>query len=66
MLKISDWLIDVDVTLWLCREHDKNPESFFTVLYALHDQQVNFKLSVLGQTFTDVPGVYTSRFCCIL
>ena len=51
----------------ICREHDKNPESLFTVLYALHDDVVNFKLSVLGQTFTDVPrmfhsGVFSSYF----
>jgi len=40
-----------------CREHDKNPEAFFTILYALHDDGLNFRLSVLGQTFTDVPSM---------
>ena len=40
------------------REHDKNPEALFKVLYALHDEGVDFKLSVLGQTFTDVPGLF--------
>ena len=57
----------VFVCLCVYREHDKNPEVLFTVLYALHDDAVSFKLSVLGQTFTDVPpmfhcGVFSSYF----
>ena len=39
----------------MIREHDKNPESLFTSLYALRDEGLDFKLSVIGQTFTDVP-----------
>ena len=38
------------------REHDKNPELFFQTLYQLMEEQVGFKVSVLGQTFSEVPG----------
>ncbi|KAK2570049.1 Glycosyltransferase-like domain-containing protein 1, partial [Acropora cervicornis] len=38
------------------REHDKGPDLFFHVLYQLADQSLHFKVSVIGQTFTEVPA----------
>ncbi len=47
--------------LWVARwEHDKNPELFFAALRQLVDQGVEFRVSVLGQSFGDRPEVFST------
>lgn len=49
--------------VWAHRwEHDKGPDLFFHVLYQLADQAFHFKVSVIGQTFTVVPGVFHEAY----
>lgn len=55
----SESLNDPPVIIWNHRwEHDKNPEEFFSALYAIQDQGIPFKLIVVGQSFRDKPACF--------
>lgn len=45
--------------LWNHRwEYDKNPEEFFQVLYALQEQNVDFEVAVLGESYREIPKIF--------
>jgi len=45
--------------LWAARwEHDKDPDTFFRALYQLQAATCPFRVSVLGQSFGDVPACF--------
>ncbi len=47
------------VILWNHRwEYDKNPESFFHLLYRLHDEDYAFQIAILGENFQSTPNVF--------
>lgn len=47
------------VIVWNHRwEHDKNPEFFFDTLFSLDEEEVPFKLIVLGQAFQRQPHIF--------
>ena len=40
-------------------EHDKNPVLFFTTLFSLAEQGLDFRLMVLGQSFRQQPAIFS-------
>lgn len=45
--------------LWPHRwEHDKDPDSFFSILMQLKNEGFLFRLSVLGQQFSEIPEIF--------
>ncbi|MCH8923574.1 MAG: glycosyltransferase, partial [Planctomycetes bacterium] len=45
--------------LWAARwEYDKDPATFFAAIKLLADRSVDFRLSVIGETFREVPEVF--------
>lgn len=47
------------VLVWNHRwEHDKNPELFFQTLFELADEEVPFRLIVVGQSFQRCPAIF--------
>eukprot|EP00042_Codosiga_hollandica_P031345 m.189810 g.189810 ORF g.189810 m.189810 type:complete len:245 (-) comp53616_c0_seq14:16-750(-) len=50
---------------WICGrnrfgrwEHDKNPEEFFAALFQLQELGLSFHVSVVGQTFSEIPPIF--------
>merc|ERR1712107_11099 len=39
-------------------EHDKDPEAFFRVIFKLLEEGLDFKVSVIGQTYGQLPDVF--------
>lgn len=47
--------------IWSARwEHDKNPDDFFAALRLLRKMGVDFRVSVTGQSFSDIPPVFAA------
>lgn len=45
--------------LWNHRwEYDKDPESFFKILFKLKNDKVNFELAILGENHQSIPSVF--------
>ena len=40
------------------REHDKGPETFFAMIDALCEKGCRFRLSVVGEQFSEIPAVF--------
>jgi len=57
--KIDDGEKKVLRIVWPHRwEFDKDPEMFFKVLFEMKDVGIDFKVSILGQSFQDVPAIF--------
>jgi glycosyltransferase involved in cell wall biosynthesis len=45
--------------LWAARwEHDKRPQDFFEALKILKDSRIEFRISVIGQSFRETPAAF--------
>jgi len=50
----------IPLIIWNHRwEHDKNPEEFFDVIYSLDQENIPFRLAILGQSFRNQPEIFS-------
>ena len=50
---------EVPLLLWNHRwEYDKGPEEFFTTLFELQEEGLDFQLAVVGQSYARKPGIF--------
>lgn len=50
---------EVPILLWNHRwEYDKNPEGFFQALFRLKEENIDFHLVVLGETYQQSPAIF--------
>ncbi len=60
MQKTFSEAIDIPVIVWNHRwEHDKDPESFFAALDILSKSGIDFRLIMLGQSFSESPACFS-------
>ena len=51
----------IPLILWNHRwEYDKNPEEFFSALFVLQEQGIEFKLVVLGEAYRQQPAIFAT------
>ncbi|XP_071957428.1 tRNA-queuosine alpha-mannosyltransferase-like isoform X1 [Antedon mediterranea] len=49
--------------VWAHRwEYDKNPDLFFRTLYKLLDSGEDFRISVLGEHYSEIPDIFTEAY----
>lgn len=59
--KPKDSIQDPPLIIWNHRwEHDKNPYDFFTALFKLADDGIDFRLAVLGEKYKSSPDIFNT------
>ena len=54
---------NLPIIVWNHRwEYDKDPETFFNILYTLSDEGYKFHISVMGQRFNRIPAIFSSAY----
>ena len=46
------------------REHDKDPDTFFSVLFQLQELDCAFNVSVIGQSYEEIPSIKKKTSKC--